>query len=471
MIKNKRIAACLTTLITLTFVLSATPTRADLNDWYNLGWRYGRQITVAEHAGKNRTDELIDVFAVFESGRCANASREIRVIASDNAEIPSQAYNVTMEGGYVRSCNVVFSANVSALGNQTYFLIYGNSQAQAPTYDGLRLHVEAAGDTYNITAVQGEIEKNYTRIFWKNLIDLYYNGTPAVWPGGPPGWEFSQVNIGSLWSDAWDTPWFGTGKSLSLVASGPLFVEFNYSEGYASDLLGTRFDFNTTTTSTVRICYQPNLFPLVKLQKTFNVDTNLANYTVKSPMYLDFKLANSTSQAIYENFTWKNLLGTVNSTASEVSCSDNIWSPANPAGWWSYNGSRTDSTDKPAACIGFIPENCASSVTDAECTAKITQQIEYDDHHCSQFLAGSYNATTDDYSKISASVVLYDLDAAAETAMDTLSATTRSPLTYSMEQAIIIPEFGDIWIPLSLIIAMASITILAHLARRRRRLH
>jgi hypothetical protein len=471
MTKNHRIATFLAILTISALVFSIRPTRADLNHWYDLGWRYGQQITLSELAGKDRTNELADIFVVFEPGRCTNASNEIRVTTSDGTEIPSQVYNATVETGYVHSCNVVFPANVSAFGNQTYFLIYGNSQALAPVYDGLRVHEEAARDTYNVTAVQGAIEQNYARIFWKNLLDLYSNGTPVVWPGGPSGWEFSQLNIASLWSDASDTAWFGSGKSLSLVASGPLFVEFNYSESYSSDFLGARFDFNTTTTSIIRVFYQSSLFPLVKFDKTFNVQTNLANYTLKSPMYLDFNLANSTSQAIYQNFTWKNTLGIVNSTASEVNCSDNIWNPMNPNGWWAYNGTRADSSDKPLGCIGFIPENCTSNVPEAELTAKTTQQIENDDHHCSQWLAGSYNATADQHVEVSASVVVFDLDAPVETLMESMSMTAQSPLKYSLATAIVIPEFPGISILLSVLVATATVTSLLIFARRRKSQH
>ncbi|RLG99825.1 hypothetical protein DRO19_01230, partial [Candidatus Bathyarchaeota archaeon] len=317
---------------------------------------------------------------------------------------------------------------------------------------------EAAGDTYNITAVKDGVEKNYARIFWKNSLNLYSNGSLVTWPGGPAGWEFSQINIASLWADAWDTPWFGAGKKLSLINEGPLFVEFEYRETYASDLFGMKFDYNVTTTALVRIYYQPDLNPLVRLEKTFNIQTNLANYTVKSPLYMDFKLANSTSQAIYQNFTWRNSAGILNCTSAEVAVTDIFWNQTG-YGWWSYNGSRTDSSDKPAANIGLIPINCTGSMNDVDYELKVVQQLENDDHHCSQYINDAYNGTNGDYVKVSCFVVTYSLEANVETVMNNIASVLWSPLSYVIGEPFAIPEFPTIWSPLILIVAAVTILV------------
>jgi hypothetical protein len=465
-IQKTIVSLILVTIFMLTF--SVVSVRADFGYWYGLGWNYGQEITLTENAGINRVNEIVDLFLVLEPGQCTNASKEVRVIAVDNSDVPSQVYNVTMQGGYVSTCNVVFPANVSASSNQIYYVIYGNSNATAPTYDGLRLRTEQSGSTYNVTALKSGTEKNYARIFWQQFLNLYSNGTMVTWPGGPSGWEFSQINLGSLWSDAWDTAWFGHPTTLKLVESGPVFVEFNYSEAYASDFLGTVFNLNVSTTSIIRVYYQPNLNPLVNIQKTFKIKTNLANYTVKSPLYMDFKLANSTSQAIYENFTWKNDAGITNSTASEISTTDNIWSTSSQVGWWSYNGSRSDSTDKPAANMGLIPMY-ANGTVPGDYTLKVVQQIENDDHHCSQYFAGSYNGTANQYIKVSDFIVTYDLQNDAKTSMDRIATTSRSPLSYSVGAPFVIPEFSTMWVPLISIIMVTTLLIAMPLALKYKR--
>jgi hypothetical protein len=464
----KKIQKVIVSLILMTIfmlTLSVVPVRADFSYWYGLGWNYGQEITLTENAGIDRTNEIVDLFLVLEPGQCTNASKEVRVIASDNSQVPSQVYNVTTQGEYVSSCNVVFPANVSASSNQTYYVIYGNSNATAPTYDGLRLHTQTPGSIYNVTALNDGIEKNYARIYWQNLLNLYANGTTVTWPGGI---GLGTINLGSLWADAWDTAWFGAGKKLKVLNSGPVFVDFNYSETYASDLFGSVFDFNVSTTSIIRVYYQPNLNPLVKVQKTFNIKTNLANYTIKSPLYMDFTLANSTLKAIYQNFTWKNDAGITNSTASETSITDNIWSTNSQVGWWTYNGSRTDSTDKPAANIGLIPIS-ANGTVPGDYTLKAVQEIEYNNHHCSQYFAGSYNGTTNQYIKVSDFIVTYDLQTDAETSMDRIATTLRSPLTYSVGAPFVIPEFSVMWIPLISIVMVTTLLIAMPLALKHKR--
>ena len=375
--------------------------------WWDDNWLSCRAVNITETYGETRINELVDVFIRFSPGTCSDPKREIRVVyhnGTDWIEVPSQVYNVTREENYVSSCNVVFLANCSAYGTVTYYIYYNNPYADVPVYDGLRVYEEAAGDTYNITAVKDGVEKNYARIFWKNSLNLYSNGSLVTWPGGPAGWEFSQINIASLWADAWDTPWFGAGKKLSLINEGPLFVELNYTEAYASDLWGGIYDHNVTTTMILRVYFKFDLNPLIYFEKSFKIVTDLANYTIKNPLYLDFKLADNSSRAIYRNFTWKDIGGSLSVVETEIPVVANIWSPENPLGWWSYNGSRTDTNDKPAANMGFIPITAEGTIQ-GRYTLQTSQKIEDDDHHCSQWINGNYNGKNGDVIKVSGYII------------------------------------------------------------------
>ncbi len=394
------------------------------------GWSSYKEISVTETVGLDRASEPVEVLFEPEPGTCSSTD-EIRVIAPDEStEIPSQVYDVSSSGGYITSCRVVFLANCSALSSATYYIIYNNPAATTPTYDGLRLYEEAANDTYTINATKNGIEKRYFRIFWKNLVWLWSDGQNVTWAGGQTGWEFSPVNIATLWGGPDETGWFGSNKSLSILNGGPVFMDLNYSEAGGSDLFSTVYDYNVTTTSIIRVFYQPDLNPLIRYSHAFNIMTNLANYTIRQPYYLDFKLADRASRAIYKNFTWKNTAGSVSTISTEALPKiDNIWSEVSPVGWWSYNGSRLDSDGQPSANIGLIPMDASGTIPAADYRLKFTQLLENDDHHCSQHFAGSYNGVSGDKISATCYIITYEpVDIAAESIMEDKTLKMRYPL-------------------------------------------
>jgi hypothetical protein len=403
------------------------------------GWSsYKEYLIPSRMDGLAVENEPVEVDLNPGPGECYSMD-EIRVIAPDGVtEIPRQVFDIERQAikGYITSCKVAFLVDAPADTNVTYYTIYNNPGAGTPVYDGLRLYEEAAGDTYNITAVQGATEKNYARIFWKSLLDLYSNGAPVTWPGGPSGWEFSQINLGTMWSDAWGNAWFGAGKALSLLESGPIFAEFNYSEAYATDLWGMFMDFNVSSSMILRVYYQPDLNPLMKFDKTYNIVTNLANYTISPGAFLDFRLANSTSLAIYSDFTYSEGWFGTTVVPVETSVWKTIWyDPWAVYGWWSYNGSRTDSTDKPASNIGMIPTYSGGTVPvtpDGEYGLSVIQQIQDDDHHCTQLMNGQYNGTPGDFVRVDTYLFTYGLDVPAELAMNTEATLLRNPLGVSV---------------------------------------
>ena len=377
--------------------------------WWNVGWKSCISVNLTETAGRDRVSEPTDVHIALEPGTMSDPNREVRVLHFDGSawtEVTSQVYNITWEEDSVKSCNVVFLADCPANNSTMYYIYYNNPNAKAPVYDGLRLRINKTGDWYNVTAVKDIVEKNYFYLFWKNAVNLYSNGKLVTWAGGPLGWNFSQIGLGALWADAGGTAWFGAGKSLSVLSSGPLFVDFNYTEAFASDLWGAVFDYNVTTTNLIRVWYQQDLNPLVHYRSSFFIHpvSPLINYTIKTPYYLDFKLANSIRRAIYEGFTWKNIAGVTRTTPVETNLTDSIWSPESPVGWWSYNGSRSDSADKPAANMGLIPIYSGGTIAGADYTLNVTQLLdpyetlppEPQNHHCSQHFKGAFNGAAGD---------------------------------------------------------------------------
>jgi hypothetical protein len=120
----------------------------------------------------------------------------------------------------------------------------------------------------------------------------------------------------------------------------------------------------------------------------------------------------------------------------ETSVWKTIWyDPWSLYGWWSYNGSRTDSTDKPASNIGLIPTYSGGTLpatADGDYGLSVIQQIENDDHHCSQLMNGKYNGTNGDFLRVDAYLFTYGLDVPAESAMNTEATRLRNPLGVSM---------------------------------------
>jgi len=383
------------------------------------GWNSYVEVALTETAGVDRVEEPVDVQFAPAFGTCQNES-EIRVIAPDGVtEIPSQVYDVVTSGGYITSCRVVFLASCPALSSVTYYIIYNNPSATPPVYDGLRLNTIEEGDTYNVTALVDSVEKNYTRIWWKSSAELYSDGELICWSGGLPGGLSNQIN----WASFWDgLRWNGTGnevgvvwgwnKTLSVLNSGPLFVDFNYTEaGGTPQFLADPwlFDYNVTTTSIIRIYYQPNLNPLVRFHKTFTIKTNLANYTIGGGAYLDFRLADSTSlHPIYKFFTWKNTTGHVNTI--EVNRmrahSADIWTPGSPVGWWKFSGPHVESADLPEANIGYVPTYTNTTILGVNYGLTAEESVFQDDNKCGQWFEGSFNGVYGDTFEIEAYIVV-----------------------------------------------------------------
>ena len=414
---------------------SVAPVAASISGWET--WQNWKFVNFSETMGVSRVNEPVDIFITFDTPTPVD---DIRVLDPSLNEVPSQVYNVALDGdGNCTSANIAFLVNCSASDYVTYTVLYNNLTAcQPPVYDGLRLYANATAEEWNVTALKGGVEKNYFYLFWRMAVNLYSNGKLVTWAGGPLGWNFSQIGLGTLWADAYGTPWFGASSVaiVSVLNSGPLLVEINYTEPYASDLLGTVFDYNVSTGKILRVWYQPDLKPLVSCRSSFFINpvSPVVNYTINTPYYLDFKLANSTRQAIYQDFTWRNATGTYTvptNTTPGVEVEDNMGGGVSPIGWWSYNGSRPDSSTKPAANMGLIPTYSGGTNTTWDYTLQFTaQDYEYGNHHCSQYFGGSFNGVAGDKIETEGYIVTYGSN--AEPYMSDKATKLRNPLGYQV---------------------------------------
>lgn len=435
--KRGKIALALCALI-FVGVFSALPSTLAFTP--PAGWSSYDEVTLTDTGLANHVDEPVDILFSPDAGTCQSVD-EIRVIAPDGVtEIPSQVYDVVTSGGFITSCRVVFLANVPALSSVKYYIVYNNPYATAPVYDGLRLYSDVPNDAYNVTALVGGVEKNYVYTAFYSF-EFYVNGT-ELGQGTNFFGVFGHMSPSTLWADAWGGLWFGSGKDLKVVNSGPVFVEFNYSEPYAVGWLGG-FDSNLTYTCLLRVYFQPNLLPLTRYESTFTINTNLPWFSVGGPVYMDFRLGNSTvtaAKALYRNITYSwGAWGTFTDPVETVLTWTTVYyQPWGMLGWWSYNGSRPDSAVKPEANIGLIPVAAGGTCTETTnpgYNIAFYQEIDAaaGDHHNGQWMLGVYNGTTGDTAGTTGYIVIYNaVDGNIQPFMDNKAAALRTPLTISV---------------------------------------
>jgi len=448
--------------ILLFIVTIETATAQPPPTWWNKKWLSCTPVNVTETAGLARVSEPTDIHITFEPGTCSDPSKEVRVVYLDGSElteVTSQVYNVTKEGEYARSCNVVFLADCPAHGSVTHYIYYNNPYADTPIYDGLRLF--STKDYHNVTVFKDGVEKNYFFLFWGHCLDLYSDGVRVAWPGGPAGWEFCQIYLASSWADAAGNVWFSTGDKLRVLSSGPLFAEFSITQPFSTPWPIGIYNYNITTTYLVKVYYQPDLNPLVhySVSYTFKNSDSMANI-----LYLNFKLADNASSgdtkedwthAVYKGFTWKNTAGLVQTAPTETTVTDHLWSSASPVGWWSYNGSRPDSTNKPAANMGLIPTHSGGTIAGADYIVNFTQRlpVEQDDHECTQYFTGTFNGVAGDTVETTGCIVVTTpVDENIAPTMEEKAKKLRNPLEYTVGSAFtmsvtVAVEPRWIWVP------------------------
>ena len=427
----------LTVFSTLLLVPTIKPATAqEPSVWWDEEWLSVTPVNLTETLGKERISEPVDVHITFELGTCTDPNKEVRVLYFDGSKwtmVTSQVYNVTKTGEYAKSCNVVFLADCPASSTVTYYIYYNPSvpPLTPPEYDGLRTY-KINEDDIRINVTQSGVEKKYAHVIWRSNIDLYSDGKRVCWPGGPPGWEFSQIVLASLWANASDYPWFSAGKILTVVGSGPLFADFNLTMPFATDLWGGIFNNKISTTYLFRVYYQPDLNPLVSYHMSLNFKEK---DTVKNPVVVDFKLANSTSYEIYQDFTWKNLDQEVTtvSAKNDMPQTDLIWSAIKPHGWLSYNGSIPSMPDKPAANIGLIPTYAGGTIPSVNYVVNFTAAYPttikdpYYDHHCTTQLSATTNGVEGDVIESKGFIKTYKLGENAEPTMSDIATKLRYP--------------------------------------------
>lgn len=113
-------------------------------NWWSSAWRYRKPIILKETVGTSRTNEPVEVNITnlkLSTNKCVD---EIRVIDSNNNETPNQILDSSGENEIYGShwCMVLFLTNIPANNNITYYIYYGNPNADNPEYEAINLFYE-----------------------------------------------------------------------------------------------------------------------------------------------------------------------------------------------------------------------------------------------------------------------------------------------------------------------------------------
>ncbi len=129
-----------------------------LKNWAN-GWKYYKVVNLEEKVGIRRNAEPVEVLLSFQYNQCTSLAREIRVAEFKDGlltEVVSQVFSEVRRGAE-RICKLLFLADNAGKEKRTYFVFYGNPDAELPEYQS---DLKVKGEGYGL-----DIENEYFTAF------------------------------------------------------------------------------------------------------------------------------------------------------------------------------------------------------------------------------------------------------------------------------------------------------------------
>lgn len=128
--------------------------------WQNFarGWSYYKTFSVSDQNNFKRTQEPVEVLLSFPADRVNFLGRELRLVKLENgklSEVVSQVFNEIKRGENLY-CKLIFLADCNANAKQTYFVFFGNPDAEMPDYIS---DLETKGEGYKL-----DIENNFFKV-------------------------------------------------------------------------------------------------------------------------------------------------------------------------------------------------------------------------------------------------------------------------------------------------------------------
>ena len=179
------------------------------------GWRFAKTITLEETTGQAHGPEPVDILLGFPADQVTSLAREIRVARREGGglkEVPSQIYGEVRRGDG-RLGHLIFLADSAAHEKQTYWIFYGNPEAELPEYpsdlttrgEGVGLEIENEHFKASLSRQTGQLER--LTLKREHGLELFSGGEGH---GEPPGidWAHDYVDAGNfqkLRISLWDT--------------------------------------------------------------------------------------------------------------------------------------------------------------------------------------------------------------------------------------------------------------------------
>ncbi|MBL8818532.1 MAG: DUF59 domain-containing protein [Planctomyces sp.] len=172
--------------------------------WSN-GWKYFKTLTIEETAGEIRRMEPVEIRLSFPGDQITSLRRELRLARISNhrlTEVPCQVFHeVTRQG--LKYASILWMAEPEPLAKQTYFVFYGNPNAELPEYpsdldtkgEGFALDISNAYYKASLSRQTGQLERITLRR--EHGLELFSGGEGH---GEPPGidWAHDYVDTGSF---------------------------------------------------------------------------------------------------------------------------------------------------------------------------------------------------------------------------------------------------------------------------------
>lgn len=205
--------------------------------WWNFDWRFRKSITLRENAGVARTNEPVEIpiFNISES-----SCRELRLV-SEGGEASFQLLKT--EAG--EDCRILFLTNLEPWGQKNYFLYYGASVRQGPSFN--------TDLKYSTNSTESCMENQHIRLCLPKGEGASINFLGADSTGfqnilgvqvGPTSY-YSGIQPQAEYAEGWDYQACGkyTYDNSRLIVDGPIkkILEYNFHIGCAATTYSYRY--------------------------------------------------------------------------------------------------------------------------------------------------------------------------------------------------------------------------------------
>ncbi len=169
------------------------------------GWKYVKEVVVAETAGEARKSEPVEVSLSFPDDQVTSLAREVRLARVDGGrliEVPCQIFH-ELHRGSERSCQILWLMDSEPNQSQRFLVLYGNPDAELPEYpsdmtvtgEGFGLDISNAFFTAALSRQTGQLERFTLKR--EHGLELFSGGQGH---GEPPGidWAHDYVDQDSF---------------------------------------------------------------------------------------------------------------------------------------------------------------------------------------------------------------------------------------------------------------------------------